>query len=75
MAMNSDALGLAVAQTLIGKSTIPPTPEMQMNIQQFWKDVCKDFVDHITENAEVPAGITVQAGPYSGSTTDAGSVA
>jgi hypothetical protein len=74
MAMDSDALGMAVAQTLMSKSTVPPTPEMVTNIQQFWKDVCKDFVDHIQKNAEVPAGIAVSTPVGPGSTTGAGKV-
>jgi hypothetical protein len=74
MAMDSDALGMAVAKTLIGKSTVPPTPDMVTNIQQFWKDVCKDFVDHIQEKAEVPAGIAVSTSGGPGSTTGTGKV-
>jgi hypothetical protein len=74
MAMDSDALGIAVANVLIKKSTIPPTPDMVTNMQQFWKDVAKEYVDHIQGNAEVPAGIPVNASGYSGATTGAGKV-
>jgi hypothetical protein len=78
MAMDSDILGLAIAKTLMDKSAIPPTPDMIVNIQQFWKDVSKDVVDHITDNAEVPAGIEVattgSAAAQTGATTSAGQV-
>jgi hypothetical protein len=74
MAMDGDVLGEAVANVLIKKSTIPPTPAMVTNIQQFWKDVCNEHVKHIQNNAEVPPGITLNAGGYSGSTTGAGKV-
>jgi hypothetical protein len=74
MAMNSDALGMAIAKTLMGKSTVPPTPDMVTNIQQFWKDIAKDYVDHIQENAEVPAGIAVSTPVGPGSTTGTGKV-
>jgi hypothetical protein len=74
MAMDSDVLGMAVAQTLISKSTVPPTPDMTVNIQQVWKDVCKDFVYHIQDNAEVPAGISVSTSAGSGATTGTGKV-
>jgi hypothetical protein len=45
MAMDGDVLGVAVANVLINKSTIPPTPDMVTNIQQFWKDVCNEHVN------------------------------
>jgi hypothetical protein len=54
MAMDGDALGEAVANVLIKKSTVPPTPAMVTNIQQFWKDVCNEHVKHIQNNAEIP---------------------
>jgi hypothetical protein len=78
MAMNSDTLGLAIANTLIGKSVIPPTPDMVVNIQQFWKDVAADVVGHIQEHAEVPSGIPVSTTgnetAQSGATTAQGAV-
>ena len=66
MALDGDALGLAIAQTILGKSTIPPTPGMIANIQEFWKDIAAVLVGHIQDNAEVPAGISVQVDPNSG---------
>jgi hypothetical protein len=74
MAMDGDVLWLAIAKVLMDRSTIPPTPDMIVNIQQFWKDVCNEQVDHIQNNAEVPAGIALQAGSYSGKTIEAGKV-
>jgi hypothetical protein len=74
MAMDGDVLGLTVAAVLIGKSTVPPTPEMIMNIQQFWKDVCGAYVDHVQSSAEVPMGIPLAAGAYAGATTGPGKV-
>jgi hypothetical protein len=59
MAMNGDVLGLAIAAVLLRKSTVPPTPDMITNIQEFWKDVSGEFVGHIQKNAEVPLGISV----------------
>jgi hypothetical protein len=78
MAMNSDILGLAIAKVLTDRSTVPPTPDMITNIQQFWKDVSAEMVGHIQDYAEVPAGISVatSGGPASqtGATTAAGTV-
>jgi hypothetical protein len=78
MAMDSDALGAAIAKVLTDRSAVPPTPDMIANIQQFWKDVSAEMVGHIQNNAEVPAGISVatSGGPASqtGETTAAGTV-
>jgi hypothetical protein len=74
MAMDGDVLGLAVAKVLLDRSAIPPTPEMITNIQQFWKDVCNEHVDHIQNNAEVPAGIPVNTSGGSGATNGPGKV-
>jgi hypothetical protein len=59
MAMDGDVLGLAIAAVLLGKSTVPPTPDMITNIQDFWKSVGGEMVGHIQKNAEVPLGISV----------------
>jgi hypothetical protein len=74
MAMDADALGLALASVVIERSAIPPTPDMIVNLQQFWKDVAKEHVDHIKNFAEVPTGIAVQVGPDSGATSGKGQV-
>jgi hypothetical protein len=74
MAMDSDVLGLAIAQTLMSRSTIPPTPEMTVNIQQFWKDVSKNVVTHIQGNADVLPGIALTAGQETGATTGTGKI-
>jgi hypothetical protein len=74
MAMDSDVLGLALAKVIIERSTIPPTPDMVIDLQIFWKDMAKEIVDHIKNNAEVPAGIAVVAGSESGATVATGKV-
>jgi hypothetical protein len=78
MAMNSDALGLALARVVMNASVIPPTPEMIIHIQRFWKDIAAEIVGHIQDNAEVPAGIAVSTTgtetAQSGSTTGTGKV-
>ena len=78
MAMDGDVMGSAIAAVLINRSTVPPTPDMAANIQQFWKDVAAEVVIHIQEYAEVPAGIGVSttgtASAQTGATTGAGQV-
>jgi hypothetical protein len=74
MAMNSDVLGLAIAQALMSRATIPPTPEMTVNIQQLWKDIAKDMVEHIQDNADVLPGIDLTAGGEPGQTTGKGKI-
>jgi hypothetical protein len=78
MAMDSDALGLKWANVIINASATPPTPDMITNMQKFWKDMAKEAVTHIQDNAEVPAGISVSttgsATSQAGKTTDAGKV-
>jgi hypothetical protein len=78
MAMNGDALGAAVADVLISRSTIPPTPAMVANMTEFWQAVCTKYVSHIQDNAEIPAGIEVKttgsASAQTGATTSAGKV-
>jgi hypothetical protein len=74
MPMNSDALGLALAKVVLGKSAVPPTPDMVVNTQQYWKDVAKEIVDHIKNNAEVPPDISVSTSGGNGKTTGTGKV-
>jgi hypothetical protein len=74
MAMDSDVLGLALAKVIMSKSVVPPTPDMVVNTQQYWKDIAKEIVDHIQNNAEVPSGITVSTGGGDGKTTGTGTV-
>jgi hypothetical protein len=74
MAMNSDALGAAIASVIIEGSPVPPTPEMVENITDFWKKVAKKWVGHIQNNAEVPAGITVTTSTGAGATTGTGKI-
>jgi hypothetical protein len=74
MAMDSDILGLALAKVILGKSAVPPTPDMVVNTQQYWKDIAKEIVDHIKNNAEVPSGISVSTSGGGGATTGTGKV-
>jgi hypothetical protein len=59
MAMDKDVLGLAMADVIVGASSVPPAPDQLANIQAFWKNMAAVIIAHIQNNAEVPAGITV----------------
>ena len=75
MAMNGDTLGLAIAAAVLDSGA---KPEGKAMCEDFWKKVGNAIVDHIVNNAEVPAGISVSTTgtqyAQSGSTTSAGSV-
>jgi hypothetical protein len=74
MAMDGDALGTAVANVLISKSVIPPTPDMIADMYDFWKAVCSEHVSHIQDYAEVPSGIPVSTSGGAGATNGPGKV-
>jgi hypothetical protein len=74
MAMDSDTLGEKWADVIIKASVVPPTPDMIVNIQRFWKNMAKEAVGHINDNAEVPPGISVSTPVGPGSTTGTGKV-
>ena len=75
MAMNGDTLGLAIAAAVLDPGA---TAEGKAMCEDLWKKVGNAIVDHIVNNAEVPAGISVSTtgtqSAQSGSTTSAGSV-
>lgn len=75
MAMNGDTLGLAIAAAVLDSGA---TAEGKAMCEDLWKKVGNAIVDHIVNNAEVPAGISVSTtgtqSAQSGSTTSAGSV-
>ncbi|MBQ7752639.1 MAG: hypothetical protein IJR80_03160 [Treponema sp.] len=75
MAMNGDTLGLAIAAAVLDSGA---TAEGKAMCEDLWKKVGNAIVDHIVNNAEVPAGISVSTTgtqyAQSGSTTSAGSV-
>lgn len=81
MAMNGDTLGLAIAAAVLDPGA---TAEGKAMCEDLWKKVGNAIVDHIVNNAEVPAGISVSTTGtqyanqkqhrHSGSTTSAGSV-
>lgn len=54
MAMNGDTLGLAIAAAVLDSGA---KPEGKAMCEDFWKKVGNAIVDHIVNNAEVPAGI------------------
>jgi hypothetical protein len=78
MAMDKDALGLALAKVVTDASSVPPAPDQLANIQQFWKDMADAIISHIQDNAEVPAGIPVSTSgspsAQTGATTSAGTI-
>lgn len=75
MAMNGDTLGLAIAAAVLDSGA---TAEGKAMCEDLWKKVGNAIVDHIVNNAEVPAGISVSTTgtqyAQSGSTTSAGNV-
>ena len=75
MAMNGDTLGLAIAAAVLDPGA---TAEGKAMCEDLWKKVGNAIVDHIVNNAEVPAGISVSTTgtqyAQSGSTTSAGNV-
>ena len=75
MAMNGNTLGLAIAAAVLDPGA---TAEGKAMCEDLWKKVGNAIVDHIVNNAEVPAGISVSTTgtqtAQSGSTTSAGSV-
>lgn len=75
MAMNGDTLGLAIAAAVLDPGA---TAEGKAMCEDLWKKVGNAIVNHIVNNAEVPAGISVSTTgtqyAQSGSTTSAGSV-
>ncbi|MDR0387034.1 MAG: hypothetical protein LBH57_03265 [Treponema sp.] len=74
MAMNIAALGADLAQVVINSSTVPPSPDAALNLQDFWTNIAAAIVEHIQENAEVPAGIAVSTPAGQGATSAAGKV-
>jgi hypothetical protein len=78
MAMDKDALGVALANVVIGHSSETPSPEQKAYIQEFWKEIAGAIISHIQDNAEVPAGIEVKtagsASAQTGKTTSAGTI-
>lgn len=83
MAMNATTLGETIGQTLF--DAIPSSikscmssaqcAETLSNLQDAWKGIASDIVNHITGNAEVKvaAGIHVTAGSCTGATDAVGS--
>lgn len=82
MAMNAEALGIKIGNTLfdaipadiVDSMSESQKTETKTALQNSWKDIANEIVNHITTNAEVTvaAGILLSAGPYAGSTTATG---
>ena len=82
MAMDGDALGLAIAAAVLDPEATAAGKAM---CEELWKKVANEIVNHIKTNAEVPAGIetgtTTQIPPqtptphtHTGLTTETGRV-
>jgi hypothetical protein len=76
MAMDSDALGTKIAQDILVFCGQPAAGPAFAKEKALWTIIVKDIVDHIKENAEVPAGITLTTPNVggTGSTTGTGKV-
>jgi hypothetical protein len=74
MAMDFDALGTKIAQDLLVQCGQPPAGPAFAKMKEFWTIVAKDAVEHIKQNAEVPAGITTTSPDGPGQTTGKGKV-
>ncbi|GHV90822.1 hypothetical protein AGMMS50268_13250 [Spirochaetia bacterium] len=74
MAMNANALGTKWATDILGKAGLPASGEVFTKMESYYQMLATDMVDHITTNAVVPSGISVNAGGYSGSTIETGKV-
>jgi hypothetical protein len=74
MAMDFDALGTKLAQDILIQCGQLPAGPAFAKMKEFWTTASKDFVQHIQENAEVPAGISVSTSAGSGSTSGTGKV-
>jgi len=75
MAMNGNTMGTAVANAIMD---LKASPEAKLEVTKIWQKICTEIVNHIVQNAVVPAGITVtttgSAAAQSGSTTGTGKV-
>jgi len=71
MAMNGNDLGTEIAEAIMN-SDIPT--EVKEEVEKLWKKIGTAIVNHIQENAEIPAGIAVSTSGGGGQTTETGSV-
>jgi hypothetical protein len=74
MAMDFDALGTKVAQDILVQCGQLPAGPAFAKMKEFWTIVAKDYVQHIQDNAEVPAGIATTGPEGPGQTTGTGKV-
>jgi len=56
MALNGNLLGTEIANAIINASA---PPEVKTEVIKLWQKIGGAIVDHITKNAEIPAGIAV----------------
>lgn len=71
MAMDGNKLGEEIA-TAIMYSGAPSATKAE--VVKLWQKISNAIVDHITANAEVPAGIAVSTSGGGGATTGSGQV-
>ena len=71
MAMNGDQLGEEIATAVMASNA---SPEAKKAVIAFYKKMANAIVDHVSANAEVPAGISVSTSGGAGSTNGAGRV-
>jgi hypothetical protein len=74
MAMDFDALGTKTAQDLLVMCGQLPGGPAFPKMKEMWTIVAKNFIQHLAENAEVPAGIDTIGPEGPGKTTGTGRV-
>lgn len=75
MAMNAQTLGKAIAAQIIDADA---PADMKKKIEDMWVAIAGEIVDHITNNAQVKAGIPVSttgsSSAQTGATTAPGTI-
>lgn len=71
MAMDGNAMGTAVTNAIIHADA---PPEAKAEVLKLWQKICTEIVNHIVQNAEVPAGISVATSGGAGATSGPGKV-
>jgi hypothetical protein len=74
MAMDFDSLGTKIAQDILVQCGQLPAGPAFAKTKEFWTIVAKDIVEHIQQNAVVPAGIAISSPSGAGQTTGTGKV-
>jgi hypothetical protein len=74
MAMDFDSLGTKIAQDILVQCGQSPAGPAFAKMKEFWTIIAKDIVQHIQQNAVVPAGIATTSPDGPGQTTGTGKV-